>query len=251
MHLRDPAIQAGSKPFHSSKEGLPTALETAEALFNNVFRHFGLPEDIMFIFRVWCGFFRLLGAYPPYTYLRAYCHNHQHNWSQYLPVHARLPITTVTMDRRAVREIPPPPEVNTDDSIFQVREIANSRQRGGHLQYLVNWEGYGPEERSWVVRDDILDPSLLEEYHQVHPERPTSRDRGCPRLETPVCVWGGADNLTTISAVCLVLPPDGANHEAEETVSRIRFMLRDVVNLRQDKWEEVLELLGMFQYYIV
>ncbi len=46
--------------------GLPTALEAAEALFQHVFRNFGLPEDIVsdrgpqFISRVWRGFFRLL-----------------------------------------------------------------------------------------------------------------------------------------------------------------------------------------------
>ncbi|KAK3539464.1 hypothetical protein QTP70_008500 [Hemibagrus guttatus] len=92
-------------------KGLPTALETAEALFTNFFRHFGIPEDIMsdrgsqFISRVWRGFFKLLGVsvslssgYHPQTngqterkiqeigrYLRAYCHGHQHDWSQYLP----------------------------------------------------------------------------------------------------------------------------------------------------------------------
>ncbi|KAK3544051.1 hypothetical protein QTP86_000262 [Hemibagrus guttatus] len=49
-------------------KGLPTALET-EALFSNVFRHFGIPEDIVsyrgpqFISRVWQGFFKLLGVW--------------------------------------------------------------------------------------------------------------------------------------------------------------------------------------------
>ncbi|KAI2647957.1 Transposon Tf2-9 polyprotein [Labeo rohita] len=49
-------------------KGLPTALETAEALFQNVFRNFGLPEDIVsdrgpqFISRVWRAFFQLLGV---------------------------------------------------------------------------------------------------------------------------------------------------------------------------------------------
>ena len=28
--------------------GLPTALQTAEALFTHVFRHYGVPEDIVF-----------------------------------------------------------------------------------------------------------------------------------------------------------------------------------------------------------
>ncbi|KAK3523375.1 hypothetical protein QTP86_029876, partial [Hemibagrus guttatus] len=92
-------------------KGLPTALETAEALLNNVFRHFGIPEDIVsdrgpqFISRVWQRFFKLLGVsvslssgYHPQTngqterkiqeirhYLMAYYYNHQHDWSQYLP----------------------------------------------------------------------------------------------------------------------------------------------------------------------
>ncbi|KAK3564885.1 hypothetical protein QTP86_030827 [Hemibagrus guttatus] len=49
-------------------KGLPTALETAEALFSKVFRHFGILEDIVshrrpqFISRVWRGFFKLLGV---------------------------------------------------------------------------------------------------------------------------------------------------------------------------------------------
>ncbi|KAK3555866.1 hypothetical protein QTP86_029823 [Hemibagrus guttatus] len=198
--LRDPAIQAGSKPSHSSWK----ALETAEALFNNVFRHFGIPEDIVsdrgpqFISRVWCGFFRMLGVsvslssmYHPQTngqtewkiqeirrYLRAYGHNHQHNWSQYLPwakyaqnslcqqstglwlatrdIRLRLPcigpftilrqINEVTYELSPTfhvsllkpftdpvlppstePEVPPPPEVDNDYTIYQVREIVNSR----------------------------------------------------------------------------------------------------------------------------
>ncbi len=92
-------------------KGLPTALETTECLFTQVFRNYGLPEEIVsdrgpqFISRVWKAFFRLLGVtvslslgYHPQTngqterriqelgrYLRSYCHDDQHSWSRYLP----------------------------------------------------------------------------------------------------------------------------------------------------------------------
>ncbi|KAL0162334.1 hypothetical protein M9458_041730, partial [Cirrhinus mrigala] len=91
--------------------GLPTAMNTAQLLFSQIFRHFGIPEDIVsdrgpqFTSRVWKEFFRLLGVsislssgYHPQTngqterkiqeigrYLRSYCHSHQESWNQYLP----------------------------------------------------------------------------------------------------------------------------------------------------------------------
>ncbi|KAK3554648.1 hypothetical protein QTP70_031051 [Hemibagrus guttatus] len=49
-------------------KGLPTAMETAELMFNHIFRYFGIPEDIVsdrgpqFISRVWKAFFSLLGV---------------------------------------------------------------------------------------------------------------------------------------------------------------------------------------------
>ncbi len=92
-------------------KGLPTAFETAECLFNHVFRNVGLPEEIVsdrgpqFISHVWKAFFRLMGVtvslssgYHPQTngqterkiqelgrYLRSYCHDDQHSWRRFLP----------------------------------------------------------------------------------------------------------------------------------------------------------------------
>ncbi len=75
---------------------------------------------------------------------------------------------------------PPLPIVLEDGTIYAVKEILNSRCRGGRLEYLVDWEGYGPEERSWVPRDDILDPNLLTEFHSMHPQCPAPRGQGHP-----------------------------------------------------------------------
>ncbi len=324
-------------------KGLPTSLETAEALFHQVFRNFGLPEDIVsdrgpqFISRVWKSFFKLLGVtislssgYHPHSngqterkiqeigrYLRSYCHDNQHGWNRFLPwaeyaqnslkqpttgltpfqcmlgfqpplfpwteepsevpavdhwfrvservwdsAHVHLqqavrrhkdvadtrrsptpvyrPGDKVWLSTRDLRlhlpckklspryigpftiqrqinevtyrltlpaqyrvhptfhvsllkpfsppatgpmesDVPPPPEIIEEPTIYQVREILDSRRQGGHLEYLIDWEGYGPEERSWVARDDVLDPSLLIDYHHSHPDRPAPRSRGRPR----------------------------------------------------------------------
>ncbi|KAI2668509.1 Transposon Tf2-8 polyprotein [Labeo rohita] len=93
-----------------NSEGLPTALETAEHLFQHVFCHFSLPEEIVldrdpqFISHVWKAFFKLLGisvnlssGCHPQTdgqterkiqelgrYHWSYCHEDQHSWSSFL-----------------------------------------------------------------------------------------------------------------------------------------------------------------------
>ncbi|KAK3569917.1 hypothetical protein QTP86_007353 [Hemibagrus guttatus] len=109
---------AKQMPCHSSRKyhskliplkGLPTAFETATALFNHVFRTCGLPKDIVsyrgsqFISQVWHAFCRQLGinvnlslGYHPQSngqaerlyqeigqFLRTCCSREQHRWSKY------------------------------------------------------------------------------------------------------------------------------------------------------------------------
>uniref|UniRef100_A0A8B9HYG6 Integrase catalytic domain-containing protein n=1 Tax=Astyanax mexicanus TaxID=7994 RepID=A0A8B9HYG6_ASTMX len=304
---------------------LPTALEAAEALFNHVFRIFGIPEDIVldrgpqFISQVWSAFMNRLGicvslssGYHPQRngqcermnqelgkFLRIYCSNNLHDWAKYLPwaevaqnslissttkltpfqcflgyqpplmpwsAEPNIPAVDDWMRRseevwekthrfieavleqqkqqadRLHRVTPPllsrdrvwlstrgfrlsdgnkklsvkyvgpfkiikkinevtfrldlpshyhvcpsfhvsllkpvipgpldetshgsllsPPMDMEGGPVYAVERLLDSRRRRGALEYLVDWKGYGPEERSWVPAADVLDPLMAED----------------------------------------------------------------------------------------
>ncbi len=155
-------------------KGLPTAMETAEVLFNHIFRNFGIPEDIVsdrgpqFISRVWRSF-SLLGVtislsfgYHPQSngqterkiqeigrYLRTFCHSHQNSWNrfiawaEYAQNSLRQPSTDLTPFQCVLGYQPPlfpwsgePSEVPSVTHWFQESErVSDSAHQ--HLQHAV------------------------------------------------------------------------------------------------------------------
>ena len=72
------------------------------------------------------------------------------------------------------QQIPPPPIINPNGDIkWKVHEVLDSRifGRGKRLQYLVSWEGYGPEENSWEPAANLENaPDAIEQFHRLHPK---------------------------------------------------------------------------------
>ncbi|XP_062418964.1 uncharacterized protein LOC134131237 [Pungitius pungitius] len=85
------------------------------------------------------------------------------------PLHPSLPTPT-----------PPAPLEIDGGPAYAITAVLDSKRLRDGLHYLVDWEGYGPEKRSWIPARDVLSQELIEEFHRMRPDRPAPRPRGRP-----------------------------------------------------------------------
>ncbi|KAK1800785.1 hypothetical protein P4O66_005537, partial [Electrophorus voltai] len=85
------------------------------------------------------------------------------------PVHPTFHVSRLRPVSRLVG-LSDPPGLRTVDGApaYTVKHLLDIRRVPGGVQILVDWEGYGPEEQSWVPSCHILDCELIRAFRRDH-----------------------------------------------------------------------------------
>ena len=94
-------------------------------------------------------------------------------WMQIHPVFHESLLERVKINELSKRhQEGPPPVVVNDQEEYLVKEILDSRYKGKHFEYLIDWEGYPPSERCWVNANNVHAPVKVREFHLRYPSKP-------------------------------------------------------------------------------
>ena len=76
------------------------------------------------------------------------------------------------------RETPAPLPVGDDLDFYEVEEILDSRTRHRKVEYLVHWQGYNPDDRTWEPFNNLIVDghyAAVQEFHKNNPSKPKDR----------------------------------------------------------------------------
>lgn len=77
------------------------------------------------------------------------------------------------------RIMPVPPTIKVQGAEeYEVSKVLDSRIRHGKLEYLVDWKGYTPDERSWEPAEHLANAKVLvKQFHNKYPSKPRAVQR--------------------------------------------------------------------------
>ena len=77
-------------------------------------------------------------------------------------------------DEHGRKPIPLPPVVTPEgEEEYEIEKVLNSRKTRNHIEYLIRWKGYGPEEDMWVPEDDMGNAEeALADFYKNNPLAP-------------------------------------------------------------------------------
>lgn len=67
---------------------------------------------------------------------------------------------------------PPPPRIVDGGLVYTVKKLLAVRRRGRGRQFLVDWKGYGAEDRMWIPSRYVVDQELIRDFYRQHPNLP-------------------------------------------------------------------------------
>uniref|UniRef100_A0A8C5WKW7 Chromo domain-containing protein n=1 Tax=Leptobrachium leishanense TaxID=445787 RepID=A0A8C5WKW7_9ANUR len=114
-------------------------------------RHIRLQVPTMKLAPCFIGPYRVLHRINPVSYELAL--------PQALRIHNVFHVSLLKpllCNRFTRSNVPPPPVEVEGEEEYEIKAVLDSRLCKGSIQYMIDWKGYGPEDRSWLPARDVM-----------------------------------------------------------------------------------------------